>query len=1121
MGSTHKTTDPPDHLLLERFVAADEARFRGDTDWASSSLVDLPRPVSSKLSDMLECLELLAAAGSSNPAKRTRDSTIPLSDGQQADRTALGSVDHPAIPMDYAGYQIDTVLGRGGFGVVYRGTNERLNRRVAIKIPLPHVIANESARGRFELEARASAALHHPNIVIVHETFTDAQPAIVYEYCDGGTLTSFVNSRAAPLSELQILEIAACVASALRHAHSRGVLHRDLKPSNILLTRANSEDRANAVCVDGTWWIPKLCDFGLARIVDEESDATQTDMIIGTVNYMAPEQAAGNSKDSGTYTDTFSFGSVMYWLIVGTPPFKTPTRVMTLHKIETQEPVALRKQRPEISRDLESICLKCLQKRPQDRYESVTVLHNDLLAVRRGGAISVRPASPLLHLRNWYRGHRSLAWLTLISLVFVVSVVVLQLFHGRDLQKLIATLDQRNSQLNRTIISEKGAREAVEDAKRKLQHRVYTAELRNAASLIDLKQHDQAQSRLRNINDADTFEPSDFARRFLLASCNESQRVLTEHKHEIFSSALSPDGKLLATGDKQGTIFVRDAGDGNVINELESFAGEVCDLKFSPDGKLLAACGSGGLIALFSTVDWNVVQRLCRHSMTVKAVVFTPDGTRMISGSRDHHLVFWNTKDWSVERRIVAHDTVQHISLSRDGRFLVSGGSDGKTKVWDAVAGEMISEFKHHSTAVLATAISTDGRFVAAGGYDAEVAVWDRESGDLQARLPVNQAWSLSFLPESSLLIVGSCEGEMLTFDYGRRDQPQLIRSVSIHDSIIRSHEVVNNPPELITVSDDKGVRFTSGPVGELNQQRSIGLMRHVAMNSAGDRMAFGQADGFVAEADRSGQIRDKRQWGSTQHARVAYNPDGGLVAAVILKAGVCVIDDPVGVASQETVVLPDDEIKSVWLSRDALWLAALTANNVLHIQEISNSSTSIQHHMPEVKDVCFSPDRFTVAIATDGGRVIEMDVASGRVRSLYTGPNLGFYVIRYDPAGQYIAAGGYGGRVILWDRRNEMAAVEFTVPDAVYCLEFSPDGKFLAVATQGIQLFDLASCQHLMTFGQASNTREPYECLVFSKQNDFLAAAHDAAGTSTLQVWDTKFREVTWPAGETLPSEK
>ena len=330
MASIHRSTEPPDDLLLQRFVAADEARFRGDTNWASSSLQDLPRPAISKLSNMLECLQLLSVVGRPQFEERPCESTVLSPAKQQTQIKTPGDLQQPVIPAEYAGYQMETQLGRGGFGVVYRARDEKLGRQVAIKIPLPHIIASDSARRRFELEARASAVLQHPNIVVVHETRMDSQPAIVYEYCDGGTLASFCSAQSGSLPESLIIDVMVCIAQALRHAHARGVLHRDLKPANILLKRAEVEERVNGFESGGDWWIPKLCDFGLARIVDETSDMTQTDVIIGTVDYMAPEQASGHSKETGTHTDVFSLGAMLYWMMTGVPPFKANSRAHAL-----------------------------------------------------------------------------------------------------------------------------------------------------------------------------------------------------------------------------------------------------------------------------------------------------------------------------------------------------------------------------------------------------------------------------------------------------------------------------------------------------------------------------------------------------------------------------------------------------------------------------------------------------------------------------------------------------------------------------------------------------------------------------------------------------------------------
>ena len=347
MTSKNQTTPDSDVQLIERFTDADDARFKGTSDWFERSLQGLDRDAADKLTNMLRCVEQLAFVGNKASTEDTLSDVSPISEA------SLG---------DYGGYEIQEVVGRGGFGIVYKAWNDRLKRNVALKIPLPHVIADDLARRRFQLEARAAASLQHPNIVTVHKVIDNQQPAIAYEFCEGGTLYEFLRQNK-QLPERTIIEVATGIAGALTHAHARGVLHRDLKPGNILLTKVDQQEgHANGFFFNGDWFVPKLTDFGLAKILDENSDLTQTDVIVGSVNYMAPEQVSGQFGQTGTFTDVFSFGAVLYWLLTGRSPFQTDSRIATLNHVQHHDPEPVRTHRADISSDLESICVKCLQK---------------------------------------------------------------------------------------------------------------------------------------------------------------------------------------------------------------------------------------------------------------------------------------------------------------------------------------------------------------------------------------------------------------------------------------------------------------------------------------------------------------------------------------------------------------------------------------------------------------------------------------------------------------------------------------------------------------------------------------------------------------------------------------
>jgi eukaryotic-like serine/threonine-protein kinase len=308
----------------------------------------------------------------------------------------------PEIP----GYEILGELGRGGMGVVYKARQASLKRLVALKMIL--VGAEDSVRIRFRTEAEAVARLQHPNIVQIHEIGEhEGQPYLSLEFVDGGNLQE--NHGHKPMPGQQAARLVETLARAMHHTHRRGILHRDLKPNNILLS------------ADGT---PKITDFGLAKLLDQGGGPTRSEALIGTPNYMPPEQAAGNLSKIGVPSDVYSLGAILYELLTGRAPFRGTTLYNTLEKVRTQQPVAPRRLRRPISRDLETICLKCLEKEPANRYATAEALADDLHRYLEGQTIRARPV-PV-----WQQAWRYLRRRPALAACLLAGVALLGLLLG-------------------------------------------------------------------------------------------------------------------------------------------------------------------------------------------------------------------------------------------------------------------------------------------------------------------------------------------------------------------------------------------------------------------------------------------------------------------------------------------------------------------------------------------------------------------------------------------------------------------------------------------------------------------------------------------------------------------
>jgi serine/threonine-protein kinase len=373
---------PPDRDEQLALLLADLSTRQRSGDTPDVDAVGRQHP---HLADELKQLWAIAqfadlARGS---AAATRPYTTPAPDGPP-----------PPLPRSFGDFTLLAELGRGGMGVVYMARQQSLGRTVAIKMIREARLASDANHARFRAEAEAAARLQHPNIVTVHEVGTaDGQAYLCMEYVDGPTLAQRLHADG-PLPPREAARLVAVIARAVHHAHEHGVLHRDLKPSNILLTGDRRQETGDSpskadLTPDSRLLTPKVSDFGLAKRTDRAESLTRTGDFVGTPSYMAPEQASSR-KDLTPAADVYSLGAILYELLTGRPPFQSSDPLQTLLMVIEQEPIPPRDLNPAVDRDLELICLKCLQKPPDLRYPTAAALAADLEAYRVGDPLSVQ-----------------------------------------------------------------------------------------------------------------------------------------------------------------------------------------------------------------------------------------------------------------------------------------------------------------------------------------------------------------------------------------------------------------------------------------------------------------------------------------------------------------------------------------------------------------------------------------------------------------------------------------------------------------------------------------------------------------------------------------------------------
>lgn len=611
------------------------------------------------------------ATGSTFDSRDALPATPPASDVPQA-------ADIPFVP-DVPGFEIVRPLGRGGMGRVYLAWQKSLKRAVALKIVRGRGADDGHDLARFRIEAEAVARLHHPNIVQVYEVGDCERGAfLVLEYLDGGNLAESIRGTPQPAGvAAERLEI---LARAVDHAHLCDIVHRDLKPANILLT------------ADG---VPKVADFGLAKILAGAGQSpTQTGDLMGTPSYMAPEQADGRARSVGPATDVYALGAILYEMLTGRPPFLAETPMETAFLVVTGDPVPPRRLQPKVPKDLETICLQCLQKEPRRRYASAREMAEDLRRFLEGKPVVARPLSWMERALKWSRRRPAAAVLIVVSLLIVLV----------GLPGVTWLWQQTAASLADVQNARRAERQQLADKLVALAHRDWVAG--------DLE---RAQQHLAEC--PAEFRGADW--HYLSRACGAC--LLTFNKAAGVSGVLAwdPDSRRLAAGF--GTVAkVWDAATGHDLLELPDHRVPINNLAFASGGHQLVTVGQfhrsvrqRGTPLLEAKV-WDLAGGQLVRSFSHDERGYTPfmsfDGRRLAFFTADA-VRLWDVMAGREIRTLAGAGLLR--ALSRDGERIATAPDDNTLAVWEAATGELSCRLEWRNARLHGPAFSADGRLIA------------------------------------------------------------------------------------------------------------------------------------------------------------------------------------------------------------------------------------------------------------------------------------------------------------------------------------------------------------------------------------------------------------------------
>jgi WD40 repeat protein/serine/threonine protein kinase len=1036
----------------------------------------------------------------------------PKAPGTTAPKSGSGSGEFPssggssALPLEQQGrYTMRSELGHGGIGRVMIAFDEAIRREIALKELLHSGSASGSGAGqdhsphkhsaarstRFLREARITGQLEHPGIVPVYELGRRADDSVYYtmKLVRGTTLADKLRACRTMGDRLALLPHFLDLCHAIGYAHSRGVIHRDIKPANIMV---------------GEFGETVLLDWGLARVRGQADDGAEklADEVrllkeagagesvdgkpIGTPSYMPPEQADGRIAEVDERSDVWSLGAVLYELLTGRPPFSGSSAFEVIGMVLSEDTQPVLERATDAPPELAAVAMRCLQREPRARYQSVEQLTADVSAFQTGGLVRAYSYSTGLMLRRWASRHwveLAIAGVALLLLIITGAVGYSQVLRRNSaLTQVNAQLDMNKRELlafklgtesNQQFVRGHGEQATLLalEAARYLEGSnawMPTVEkaIRSCAAADpfsrELIGHEGAVRRLAISTDGHWLASSSDDKNLRLWDLTDegrTQLTFGPHPASVSAAAFTADGRHVISACHDGNLRMWDIlQPGNQPVLFSGHKDAIWCVACSPDGRYIASGAVDSSVRLWDPHNPGVPARVAGFcDAAVQWVLFSPDGSQLLSTSEDTKVRIWQLENLAAPPRVLvnAGGSSTFATFSPDGSILAVSCQGPALRLWNTADWDAApAELHGHDAAVWGLAFSADGRTLASASSDLTIRLWDMEQRAHAPRIlrVEDELWSVAFSPDGRQLISSGKGKAILLWDLTRgKVSPRMLRG---HEALVRALDISSDGNLLISGSKDTTIKLWDRSRADSEPRTLSGhtdLVSGVALSPDEKLLASSSWDRTVRLWDLT-RLEDPPTIVGTHDDRVrsvAFSPDGSLLAAGGDDGAMRIYDFRNPRALPQVLRFGEDDFyMCVAFSPDGNILACASSDSTVHLWDLRQprqAPATLHGHNEAVLTVAFSHDGRLLATGSVDQTARVWDLGSEKQEQrVLRGHRADVYGVDFSPSGELLVTASWDGTARLWNLNSpgQEGSLLEGHSGSVATAIFSPDGE-------------------------------------------------------------------------------